>query len=938
MEYRILGPLEVEGPGGRLRIRGAKTTALLAALLTEPNHVISVERLIDSVWGEEPTEGALNTLHVSVSRLRRTLTQGAQDQRVRLVTHTSGYLLRLDRGELDLEVFRERVQCGRTGAAAGKFQDAEREFEAAVAMWRGPALATVQRPFATALASVLDDERLDALEWLMEVRLALGRDAELIPDARNLLIANPLRERLRGLLMTALYRSGRQTEALEVFREAREELVKELGIEPGPELQLLHRRILNNDETLLARTEAQAAPKVRIPRQLPADVARFVGREAELTELGALLAQPSPQSMVISVVAGTGGVGKTALAVHWAHRLLGQFPDGQLYVDFRGFSAETPMAPTEALARFLRAMGVPPAQVPVDIDEQAALYRSVLAGKRMLILLDNVATVGQVRPLLPGTPDCLVIVTSRNDLRPLSAMHDAHRLVLDALSPAEAVDLLSHMVGGKRVASEPEAADDVARLCARLPLALRIAAANLSDRPGLQLAHAASELAAGNPLHRLELPGDPELAVRATFDHSYARLDPASQRLFRLLGRIPGPDFSIEAVAALTDQSLEDAARGMERLAVAHLIESSAPGRYRFHDLLRHYARERVAIEHTEDGTPLERLLDWYLQTAYRATGILNPHHRRIFQMDPPKSTFPPLEFDDHKRALAWCERERPNLVAAVRVAVENGHDVIGYQLPATLWYYFLLRRHLNDWVATHRIGLAAAVRQGDRYGEAWMYNGLGGAYRELGRYEEAIDSCLKARVISIEVGDRRGESANLHNCGQALQKAGRLEEALPYFRQALVIRREGGDQWGEAVDLTLIGEVSRLLGRFEEALENYQAAYTLWRVVGLRLFQANALNGIGEIHRVDGRFDESIASHREALELRRAIGDQWGEFESLDNLGQALAGSGRTEQAADCWRQALAIYTERQHPRAAGVRSRLGKLEGQPTANGRLA
>jgi tetratricopeptide (TPR) repeat protein len=510
-------------------------------------------------------------------------------------------------------------------------------------------------------------------------------------------------------------------------------------------------------------------------------------------------------------------------------------------------------------------------------------------------------------------------------------MHDAQRLVLDALAPAEAVDLLSHMVGADRVAREPEAADALTRLCARLPLALRIAAANLSDRPGLPLANAAAELAEGNPLHQLELPGDPELAVRATFDHSYARLDPASQRLFCLLGRVPGPDFSAEAVAALTDQRLEEATRGLERLAVAHLIEpSTAPGRYRFHDLLRHYARERVATDQpgVDEDPSTERLLDWYLQTAYRATGVLNPHQLRIFQLDAPKGTFPPLEFDGYKQALAWCEQERPNLVAAVRCAADVGNHTVAYQLPGSLWYFFLLRRYLTDWLVTHQIGLGSAVRQGERYAEAWMRNGLGGALRELGRFEEAVDSCRRARAVSSEIGDRRGESANLHNLGQALYRAGRLDEALDCFQQALAIRREVGDRWGEAADLTLLGEVSRLLSRFTDALGHYQAALPLWREVGLRLGEAGTLNGLGEIHRVSDRFDESIDHHRQALSIRRAIGDQWGEGETLDNLGHALASTGQVEEARECWRQALAIFTESRHPRAAAVGAQLQDLD----------
>ncbi|KAA2261382.1 tetratricopeptide repeat protein [Solihabitans fulvus] len=926
MEFRILGPVEVEGPGGRLRIRGDKMTALLGAFLSEPNRMVSIDRLMDAVWGEDPTGTGLNALHVSVSRLRKLLTEGDPEQRLRVVTHATGYQLRIDPGELDLEVFRRHVQRGRAAATEGRFETAADAFAAAVAVWRGPALATVQRPFAAALAAVLEGERLDALEWWIEARLALGQAADLIPDARNLVNSNPLRERLSGLLMLALYRTGRQAEALETFRDIRAVLIEELGIEPGPELQLLHQRILSNDP-VIARGEPRAAP--RLPQQLPADVATFVGRETEIAELAALLTQPTPHTMVITVIAGTAGVGKTALAVHWAHQIRERFPDGQLYVDFHGYASDPPMAPTEALARFLRALGVPPTQVPVDLDEQSALYRSLLAGKHMLVLLDNVADVGQVRPLLPGTPTCVVMTTSRNDLRGLSAMHDARRLSLDALTSGEAVDLLANMVGEDRVAAEPDAARAVTRLCGRLPLALRIAAANLADRPGLLLADAATELADGNPLRQLELPGDPELAVRSAFGHSYTRLDPASQRLFGLLGGLPGPDFSSAVVAAMAELSHQDAVRGLERLAVAHLIEVSTPGRYRFHDLLRHYARERVAADASvEHDAAVGRLLDWYLQTAYRATGVLNPHQRRIFELAPPATTFPPLEFAGHEQALAWCETERANLVAAVRCAAEVGQGAIAWRLAASLWWFFLFRRHVRDWRDTHETGLAVARGLGDRYAEAWMLNGLGGALRELHEYDESVDCCRRARTISRDIGDRRGESANLHNLGEAHHRAGRFDEAVECCRQALSIRREVDDRWGEAADLTLLAELSRLLGRFDHALDHARSAVRLWREAGVRLGEAAGLNVIGEIHRAMGRFREAIDTYRQALAIRHTVGDQWGEGETLDNLGQALLRCGRVAEARDCWRRALAIFTERRHPRAATVGAQLQDLD----------
>lgn len=923
MRFRILGPVEVEGAEGRLRIGGAKTTALLAALLTEPNRVVSADRLLDLVWGDDPAGYTANTIHVSVSRLRRALSEGQPDEPVRIATHTTGYLLRVEPGELDLDVFRQHVERGRGAADAGQFTEAKDAFTDALATWRGPALSTVKRPFAITLAAALDGERLDARERLFEARLALGEHAELTGEGRDLIAAYPLRERPRGLLMLALYRSGRQAEALEVFRAGREVLVDELGIEPGAELQELHQRILGRDPSL-GGGAGPAVNTAHLPRQLPADVASFIGRDTELSRMDALLERPKLDSTGIVVIAGTAGMGKTALAVHWAHRVRERFPDGDLFVDFRGYTSDAPVAPTDVLARFLRALGIPPPQVPVDLDEQAALYRSLLSGRRMLIVLDNVSSPDQVRPLLPGTPGCFVVVTSRNDLRGLSVMHDARTLVLDALTPDEAIELLSRMVGKDRVTDEPAAAEAVTRRCGRLPLALRIAAANLSARPGLRLASAADELAEGNPLHRLAVPGDSELAVGAAFDHSYARLDPASRELFDVLGRVPGDDFSAEAVAALLDRPLEYATRGLERLAVAHLIEVAAPGRYRFHDLLRHYAVERAGA----DDSSVERLLDWYLHTAYLATGLLNRNAQRIFQLGVPKSSFPPLTFDGYEQALAWCEQERANLVAATRCAAEIGQDTIAWQLPAALWYFFFFRRHLTEWRTTHEIGLVSAQRLDDGYAEAWMRNGLGSAMRELRRFDEAIENCQRGRETSQKIGDRRTESVNTHNLGEAYHRTGRLIEALDCGQQALEMRREVGDRWGEAADLMLLGEVSRLLGRFDEALGYCRSALTLWREIGLRLGVASTLNNIGEICRADERLDEAIEHYRQALEIRREVGDRWGESETLDNLGHALLSTGRTAEAGDCWRMALAIFTEQHHPRAALVAARLRDLD----------
>jgi DNA-binding SARP family transcriptional activator len=621
MRFRMLGPLLVDDGASWSAIRAAQQRLVAALLLLEAGRTVPVERLVDELWGERPPPSAAATVRGYVMRLRRLLGGGPGSP---LVTRGRGYELVAEDGDIDARVFSGLVTSARQALAGGHPETAAAKLSQGLALWRGPALADVPARLAvTAEAERLGQLRLAAVEDWLGVQLELGAHAEVVDEAQRLVAEHPLRERLWARLMLAQYRCGRRAEALDAYLRARRVLVEELGLEPGPELHELQRAVLAGQPELLAPAHqgavAIAAPARVVPAQLPAEVAAFSGRQAALEQLDSHLPdQGERQSPAIVLIAGTAGVGKTALAVHWAHRVRDRFPDGQLYVDLRGWAAGAPLRPIDALAGFLPALGVPAAEVPHQVEQAAALYRSLLAGKRVLIVLDNARSPGQVRPLLPASPGCAVVLSSRDQLRGLVARDGAVRLDLDVLAPREARTLLTRLLSAERVTAEPEAAAELVRLCGHLPLALRIAAANLSGRPRTTVAAYAAELATGDRLRALEAGEDADAAVRVAFDRSYAALPAAARRLFRLLGLVPGTGICPPAAAALAATDDAAAAVLLDRLASAHLAGEHAPNRYVLHDLLRRYAADRASAEDSpaDREAALGRLLDHYLHSV----------------------------------------------------------------------------------------------------------------------------------------------------------------------------------------------------------------------------------------------------------------------------------------------------------------------------------
>jgi tetratricopeptide (TPR) repeat protein/transcriptional regulator with XRE-family HTH domain len=637
------------------------------------------------------------------------------------------------------------------------------------------------------------------------------------------------------------------------------------------------------------------------PAQLPPDVTGFTGRADQLHELDMLLDQGDEQltAVVITAIAGTAGVGKTALAVRWAHRARARFPDGQLYVNLRGYAPTPPLRPIEALAQFLHALGVAAEDVPADEAEAAAMYRTLLADKRLLVVLDNARHADQVRPLLPASPGCLVLVSSRDRLLGLVARDGARPLTLDVLSPAEAGELLARIVGPDRVAAEATATAELARMCGLLPLALRIAAANLLDQPGRGIADYLAELTETSRLAGPTVDDDPVAAVRAAFDTSYAVLAPDDRRLFRLLGLVPGPEVTSAAAAALAGTSPESAAQRLEVLAGAHLLAPHAPGRFAFHDLLRLYARQRIEAEDSEPErrAALERLLDWYLHSAAAATQLLYPSMVRL-PLPPAVGQLPVPAFSDRAQALAWLDAERSNLVAAVRHAAEHGPRPSAWLLADALHGYLWQGMYVVDWSAVAEAALAAAEAEGGPQAQSAARLSLADLNLCLSRYPQAIEHYAQALALNQQTGWLEGQAATLSKLGVAYARAGRLPEAAHHHHRALALNQRIGRLGGQANNLGNLGVVYLEQGRLPAAYDHHAQAVALFGKLGFRGSEGTALGWLGEIDHARGRLDRAIDHADAALAIQREVGDRGGEADTLRTLAGIHRDRGRLDQA----------------------------------------
>ena len=920
MEFGVLGPVEVWVDGRPVDVGHARQRAVLAVLLLEAGRTVPLEVLIDRVWGEDPPRSVRNVVYGYVGRLKA-LIAGGSDSGVMLSRQAGGYLLQARVEQVDVHRF--RGLAAEAVSAAGDDEHAGVVLAAALALWRGNALAGLDSQWLDGQRARLELERSAAAGELRDIRLRRGEHAALAGELAAQAAESPADERLVGQLMLALYRCGRQADALRWFERTRRHLVAELGADPGLELRVLHEQILRADPSLSARPGPASRVSAPVPRELPADVRAFAGRAAELAVLDQVLTGAATvagemtgtgdgqaAAAVISAVSGTAGVGKTALAVHWGHRAAEGFPDGQLYVNLRGYDPDRPLTAADALAGFLRALGVPGQDIPPGQDERGARYRSLLAGRRMLIVLDNASQAEQVRPLLPGTPGCAVLVTSRDSLAGLVARDGAARIDLDLLPLDEAVALLRELIG-ERADTDPEAAAALAGYCCRLPLALRVAAELAAGRPNVQLVGLVAELAdQQRRLDQLDAAGDRRTAVRAVFSWSYQHLDADAARAFRLLGLHPGPEFGRWAAAALTGATPDQAREVLARLARAHLIEPASSDRYCMHDLLRAYASE-LAATHDNDhdrNAALTRMFDHYLHTAASAMDTLYPaeRHRRPAVS---ATAAPGPALTQPAQARAWLDDQRTVLIPVAAHAAEQGWPGHATRLGLTLARHLEVGGYLPEAVILHGYVCSAARKSGDRAAEAVAHASLGIIDGMQSRYDQAAAHFEQSLAMSREIGDRIGQARALCCLGNIHASQGRYDPAAGQYQQALALFRKAADRLGQARVLDNLGMVDRIRGRYPQSLSHHRQALTLQREIGDRQGEARAAFHLGATYRRQGRFDMAATHLRASLAHSREVGDPDGEAMSLSELGVVEAAQGRRKQAVEHHSQALDLW-----------------------------
>jgi DNA-binding SARP family transcriptional activator len=931
---RLLGPVELWNGDRRVDCGPAKQRSVLAVLAMEAGNVVSTPVLMDRIWDNDPPDSAASALYAYVNRLRKVLSGTPAT----VVRRSGGYLLDIDPETVDVHRFRRLVSAARTTASA---------LDEALALWRGGPFDGATGRWFVETRQTLEEERRQAQLDRGDAYLDDGRHAELIAPLREMLAEHGLEERPVAQLMVALYRSGRAGEALAEYRQARERLTTMVGQEPTAALRDLQQRILREDPALSRST-------LRGPSSLPPDLPGFVGRTDELSTLDEWA---DARTVVISAVDGTAGVGKTALAVHWAHRAASRFQGGILFANLRGYGPGAPADPPEVLDGFLVALGVAYESVPAGLDAKVALYRSIVHKRRMLIVLDNAASPTQVRPLLPGGSTSAVVVTSRTMLAGLVARDQARRICLDVLPHEDAIALLAEFVGLARVEAEPEAADELAALCVHLPVALCVAGERASAQPDRPLGDLVDELAdRGRRLDLLDADGDPDTAVRAVFSWSYRSLPVAVARAFRLIGAHPGSDFDRYAVAALADTDEAEADRLLARLDSAHLVERGGSGRYRMHDLLRAYAVDVAAPEETHPG--LTRLLDLYLVASARAVDLLYPADAaRRPTVDHDVRAVPSIE--DSEAARAWLDLERANITAACVHAAAAGWTDRVVRLAVLMYRYLHIGGHTGDATAVFTAAVDAARGAGDARAEAEALIQLGLLQIDLGENERAEESlrralwlaeaaCADGRSASSRAVEQRLAARALGNLSNVLERRGQLDEAIAALRRALHIFEDIGDRYGQAQAWGSIGIVLNVTGQYADALRCQQHALVIFRAVGdgpgeartlsnlgcvyqlqrladpaadyhhqaLALFQeqgdrkavAGTLTFLGTVYQLQGRYAESIDHHRRALTLFREIGVRDGEARGLNGLGEALSVCGQFAEAIASHTEALAV------------------------------
>ncbi|GGK93223.1 SARP family transcriptional regulator [Planomonospora parontospora subsp. parontospora] len=910
----MLGPLELWAEGRQVPLGGGKPRTLLAALLVDPNRVVPLERLIDAIWAESPPDSAKSIIQTYVSGLRRATRHVQEDL---IVSRPPGYLIRIPEGALDRDGFERLAAEGDAAAVDGRHHDAVKAYRQALELWRGPALGGLGDSLLRSEAARLDELRIAVTERRIASELALGRHERLVAELTALAARHPTRERFRRDLMVVLYRLGRQADALRVYREGRDVLIAELGIEPGAELQAVHQLILEADDESLGRTWEPSRPAQgphavepageRIPpAQLPAAPSDFTGREQEIAAVSDVLAAGS-----LCVISGPGGSGKSALATHLARVLGGGYPDGQVYAELTGTS-EAPVTPMEVLGRVLRQLGAVP---PDTLEARTTQYRSLLSGRRMLILLDDAQAEQQVRPLLPGSTGCGVIVTSRSRLPGLEGMA---LVELDVLTADESLRLLGRIVGEDRIKADPRSAAGIVRHCGQLPLALRIAGARLATRRTWSVALLAERLR--DERRRLDELAVGDRAVRASIELSYRLLDAPGKRALRLLGLLGLPSFPAWVAAALLDVGGEEGELVLERLVDAQLVEVQAVDgaagiRYRLHDLIRLFARERAEIEETPEARAaaviavLGRWL-WLL----REIGSLA--HPGAVALDAGHSLARPADPDVARAVLAapqeWFDLEQQSLVQGVELASSMDLDEIALQLASALYASIFISANVFDvWTRTHTAALDVNQRKGNAHGAATLLTELGQLRYEQDRFAEARAYFAQALSMFRIARHERGEAAALAGLGLACREQGYLPEALHFLGAAQELWRRLGDEGTLAHVKRVAGSVHLEKGDYRASWQELTDALWLYRKVGSRRGEGMTQRTIALYHQARGELDNAGSACDQALAIFREHGDRLMEAYALRTRGKTSMREGRPAEARPQLQESLAICQE---------------------------
>ncbi|MEU7724247.1 BTAD domain-containing putative transcriptional regulator [Streptomyces sp. NPDC040724] len=932
--FKVLGSLEGWIGEVRLRLGGAIQERVLCMLLLEAGRVVPVARLVEATWEKDPPVTAAHQVRKAVADLRRRIPAGNEV----IATDGPGYRVVVADDQVDLLEFDALTRAAGQALREGRQSAAAETLRAALALWRGSVLSGAGGLVIEAAATALEERRLAAAEQRFDLCLALGESGELIAGLRALITQHPLRETLRGQLMLALYRSGRQAEALKEYGEVRELLVDELGIDPGPRLARLYEAILRDSPELAAperpapvpvapaavspvpasvrpepagraapvrplpgpagpvravpeaaasglpapaepaaeepRTRAGAPAPADAPCTLPYDLPDFTGRARELAELFDYVqdeGRGAERYSRIVAIDGMGGMGKTTLAVRAAHRLAGGYPDGQLHIDLHGFTpGGKPVSPASALDSLLRTAGTPGDRIPEDLEGRTALWRSKLDGRRMLLLFDNAVDAAQIRPLLPASPGCLVLITSRGRLLDLDGVE---WVSIGMMEPEDSTSLMTETLGTTRVSAEPEASAELAELCGHLPLALRIATARLRNRPHWTVRYLVERLR--DEKRRMDELSSGERSVAATLRLSYLAMDEEYRTAFRILSLYPCAGTDVHSAAALLGTAIRDAEDALEFLLDVHLVQQPDIGLYTFHDLVRSFAQSlRGPATAEDDAAAVERLLGYYLTTSDAACEVLFPgRERRPTGLPPYQGERPTFTLAD--QAVRWFDREQAGLLAAVSLAERSGHDRYAACLSRNVGFHLHTRGQLDEFWSVGRLAVAAARRLDDPALLGISLANLGAACWKLGRFEEGLEVAREARDTAVRAGDRHTEAHSESTIGLLLSMLGRYGEALPLLERSLAMSRELDNPRAEAESLTTLSTL-----------------YERW-----------------------GRYPEAAASARRAIEIGRDLGYRSNEIVALADLAFAQVGLGEYEDAHDTLKRARDLCDETRSP-----------------------